>query len=37
MFLSEVGCEEYWVQMTEDHVHWKALALVMLIVMLSGN
>ena len=33
MFLSKMVCDVgYWMQVAEDHVHWKALASVMLIL-----
>jgi ABC-type uncharacterized transport system permease subunit len=33
MFLLKMGCDVgYWMQVAEDHVHWKALVLVMLIL-----
>lgn len=33
MFLSKMGCDVgYWMQVAEDHVHWKTLVLVMLIL-----
>jgi hypothetical protein len=37
MFLSEMGCEVYWMEVTEDQLRCKALVLVMLFLMLSGN
>lgn len=33
MFLSKMDCGvEYWMQVAEDHVYWKAFVLVMLIL-----
>lgn len=33
MFLSKMGCDMgYWMQVAEDHVHQKAVVLVMLIL-----